>query len=419
MADALATAERLRVLIVAPSLDGNDISEPEWAFHWTEELTKRADVTVLSSSRKGTVPLAEQLPSARVVTWPEIPFLYTRLERINAMAKPGLPLFSAQVRRWIRKALSQGERFDIAHQMLPQAMRHATPLRDLGIPYVIGPLGGGLKTPSAFASEVLKGESFSIRLRKIDDFRLRHDPALRSSYSNAELVLGVAPYVKNRLKHISMKSFHALPERGHGDFAPVKERQTELGRLRLFHAGRTIRTKGLRDVIRALAHLSDLPEVTLVSAGDGEDMAACRKEAERLDLADKITFLGRVSRERVESEYSAADAFCFPSFREPMGGVLFEAMAHGLPIITAARGGPDFLVDDSCGIRVPVDTPEQFAREIAQAIRHLALNPDIRSQLGTGARARLRSFGSWDDKAELMMRFYRKILADRSGSEVA
>lgn len=406
--------ERVKVLVIAPSLDGNDLSEPEWAYRWVEALSRRADVTCLSSSRIGAVPLKKQLPEARVVTWRELPFLYQKLERFNAMAKPGLPLFHVMARRWIRKAQARGERFDIGHQILPQGMRHTTPLRGLGFPYVVGPLGGGLKTPLGFEREVQASGTLTQRLREIDDFRLRHDPLLRAGYAGADLVLGVAPYVQKRLESVGIRRFHALPERGYGDFAPERQRQSEIGRLTLFHAGRTIRTKGLRDVVRAMARLRDLLDVRLVSAGDGEDLANCRAEANRLGVSDRITFLGKISRAEVETHYNAADVFCFPSFREPMGGVFFEAMAHGLPIITAANGGPDFLIDDSSGIRVPVTTPEIFADGIADAVRKLAMDPGLRQRLGKGSRERLHSFGSWDDKAELMLDFYRDIIAKRA-----
>ena len=46
------------------------------------------------------------------------------------------------------------------------------------------------------------------------------------------------------------------------------------------------------------------------------------------------------ARAEVEALYESHDLFCFPSFREPAGGVLYEAMRHGLPVITTDRGGP-------------------------------------------------------------------------------
>lgn len=411
--------EPLRVLVIAPSLNGAGIGEVEWAFRWVEALSRRAKVTVLASSREGHKPLAEQLPQARVVTWPEIRFLYQRMERFNAMAKPGWPLFAWQVRRWLLAARARGDWFDIGHQILPQAMRHPTPLRGLGLPYVIGPSGGALDTPGPFRDEVARGSSLASRLRAVDSFRLRYDPRLRATYSEADLVLGVAPYVYARLGDIPIRRFVPILERGRGSLPPPRVRVAEQGALVMAHVGRVVRTKALRDVIRAMAHLTDLPQVTLLSAGDGPDLAACRKEANRLGVSDRIHFLGKVPRQRVEEIYAQADVFCFPSFREPMGGVLFEAMAHGLPVVAAAAGGPDFIIDDSSGIRIPVSDPDCFARDIAAAIRGLAMDPGQRLALGKGARARLIGFGTWDDKADTVLSLYHEVLDVRCRAESA
>ncbi len=101
---------------------------------------------------------------------------------------------------------------------------------------------------------------------------------------------------------------------------------------------------------------------------------------------------------------------CFPSFREPAGGVLYEAMRHGLPVITAARGGPDFIIDDSCGLRVPVTTPTRFASDIAAAIRHLAQAPELVTRLGQGARGKVGAEGLWSAKAARMVTLYESII---------
>lgn len=401
---------RLKVLILGSGLDGTDLGEVYSAFRWVEALTDVAEVTVLASTRAGRVPLEEQLPGARVITWTEPSFLSARFERFNAMVKPALPLFFRRARSWIRDAVSRGERFDIAHQFTPQAMRYACPLKGLGIPYVIGPLGGGLTTPQGFASEVGQG-SLLTRLRAVDDFRIAYDPWLRSSYAGAELILGVAPYVREKLAPIPLKRFESVLERGHGAFPPAKLRQNDVGRVTLLHVGRCIRTKALRDVVRAMAKLRDLPNVRLISAGDGEDLYPCRQEADILGVADRITFHGRIPREEVEKLYKSSDIFCFPSFREPMGGVFFEAMAHGLPVIAAARGGPEFIIDDTCGMKLPATEPDQFCTAIADAVRTLANDPDLRLRLGSGSRDRLRSFGSWHDKAQALVTLYNEALS--------
>jgi glycosyltransferase involved in cell wall biosynthesis len=403
----------VKILLIAPNIDGTDVGEAFVAFKWAEALAGRVDLTVLSFERPGRRPLSDQLPGARVVTWPE-PAWARRHERLNAMLKPAWPVFAGHVARWLSAALKAGERFDVAHQLMPQAARYASPLRHFPLPYVIGPLGGALDTPQAFRAEAGSAPIFT-RLRALDAFRFRNDPWLRASYAKAACVLGVAPYMSGVLADIPLRRFVPMLELGIDSVEPPRPRNLVPGHLKLLHVGRGVRTKGLRDAVRAIARLSDLPHITLTSAGAGEEIALCQAEAAALGVADRVTFLGRQPRLAVEELYRTHDVFLFPSFREPAGGVLYEAMRHGLPVITAARGGPDFIVDDTSGLRLPVTSPEGFAEDIALAVRQLACDPVQVVRLGEGARARVLAEGLWSVKADRLLDLYDQIQAGPSG----
>jgi glycosyltransferase involved in cell wall biosynthesis len=405
----------IKVLLIAPNIDGTDVGEAYVAFKWAEALAAHVELTVLSFERPGRTALATQLPQARVVTWPE-PRWARWNERLNAMAKPAWPVFARKVRRWIDAAQARGEGFDLAHQLMPQAARYPTPLRHFDMPYVIGPLGGALDTPASFAAEAGSAPVFT-RLRALDGWRFRHDPWLRRSYADAACVLGVAPYVRDLLGTIPLQRFEPVLELGIDDLAPDVARPMRPGSLRLLHVGRGVRTKGLRDAVRAMAQLRDLAGVTLTSAGEGEEIDICRAEAIRLGVADRVTFLGRLPRAEIEGLYASHDVFVFPSFREPAGGVLYEAMRHGMPVITAARGGPDHIVDDHSGLRLPVTTPEAFATAIAEAIRALAADPARVSALGEGARAKVGAEGLWSAKAARMVALYQGIVGSPEAEE--
>jgi glycosyltransferase involved in cell wall biosynthesis len=401
--------DRAKVLMVALTVDGTDVGETYSGFQMIQALGRQADVTLLCLDRPGRTPTAKQLPHVRVIAFPEPP-LFNRFERLRAQMKPHWPLFSRHAQRWITQSLANGERFDVAHQILPQAMRHRSPLRHFPIPYVIGPLGGSLPTPSGMAAEV-QSDTPLVRLRTLDSLRLRLDQPLRASYERAALVLGVAPYVAEILGDLRLQRFEVALERAGDAVSGPTWMPPAPGELKMLHVGRTIRTKGLRDMIRALAHLSDLPGVTLTSAGDGPDLEACRAEARALGVDDRINFLGRVSRDTVEHLYASHHLFAFPTFREPMGGVFFEAMRWGLPVLTADYGGPQAIVDDNSGIRVKVTHPAQYAADLAAAVRALIDDPSRLAALARGARARMQSLGSWDDKASDMLALYRSIYA--------
>ena len=397
----------MKVLLLSYGFDGTDVGEALVAFQWAKALAERAEVTVLGLERPGRPPLTPQLPGLEVVTWPEPAFLQ-RAERFNAMLKPAYPLLWWRVRRWIRRQLAAGRSFDIAHQIMPQAARYPCPFHGLGIPYVIGPLGGALPTPPGFASEVGTARWYT-RLRALDQWRFRHDPWLRRSYAGAELVMGVAPYMAQSLASIPLKRFEPVLELGVDELPPERPPRTGPG-LKLLHVGRGVRTKGLRDVVRAMAQITDLDDVTLTSAGRGEEIALAEAEAQRLGVADRVNFLGQVPRARVEELYAEADIFTFPSFREPAGGVLYEAMRAGLPVITVDYGGPAFIVDNSCGIRLPVTTPEALARDVGGAIRTLHDDPERRLAMGRASRARVVAQGHWPNKIARLMGQYETIL---------
>jgi glycosyltransferase involved in cell wall biosynthesis len=330
------------------------------------------------------------------------------------MLKPAWPVFSRHVRAWMTSAIRAGEVFDIAHQLMPQAARYASPLRHFDVPYVIGPLGGALDTPAAFRGEASSAPVFT-RLRALDQYRFRNDPWLRSSYSRAACILGVAPYVEDVLSDVPLRRFEPVLELGIDDVEQMQPRTSRAGHLRVLHVGRGVRTKGLRDTIRALARLKDLPGVTLTSAGAGEEIDICRAEAEKLGVADRVTFKDGIRRHDVELLYASHDVFCFPSFREPAGGVLYEAMRHGLPVIAADRGGPASIIDETSGVRVPVTEPTQFAEAISRELRRFAQSPALGMHLGAGARAKVLREGLWASKADKLFALYKDILAYPSG----
>ncbi|MEO0977100.1 MAG: glycosyltransferase family 4 protein [Pseudomonadota bacterium] len=398
---------KLRALILAPHLDAFDVGESLTRFRLVEELSRLADLTVLALECTKGPPLSTQLPDAEVVTFEEPEWL-RRHERMRAMFRPNIFYVARYAEKWLRKSLSEGRTWDVAHQILPAAPRYPTIFRKFDIPYIVGSLGGALPTPDAFSREC-GSASWYTRLRALDQVRFRFDPWLRSSYASAELVLGVAPYMNDVLKSVPKKRFEPFLAIGVDSIEPLVERQAVPGSLKLLHVGRAVRTKGLRDVVRAMAYLSEYPGVSLTSIGGGEEIAICKAEAERLGVAERIEFLGKLPRDEIENHYRDSDVFVFPSFRESMGGVLFEAMRWGLPIITVDSGGPGFIVTEETGLKVPLTDPERLPVDIADAVKRTIDDPSLRINLGLAGRQKLLNEQLWNIKAEQMLKVYASV----------
>ena len=400
----------MSVVLVAPTIDGSDVGEALVAHNWAALLSERVQLTVLTYRKRGARPISEQIPGARVIEWQEPPGM-GRLERFNSLVKPAYFVFYRRARHWLKRARAAGEQFDIGHQVAPVAMRYPSPLVGSGIPFVIGPVGGSLESPPGFRNE--ETGPWYLRLRQLDRWRLRHDPLLRRTYERAACVIGIAAYVRDSLGGLDLRRLEIISDVGLVEMPPPTPRgaivrPTPERPLRLLFVGRVIRTKGVRDLIAAMALLQDQPVVAAI-VGDGFDMPECRRLAARNNLTT-VTFHGWKGRPEVDGYYRDADVFVFPSYREPGGTVVFEAMGHGLPLIVCDRGGPSAAVDGSCAILVPATTPDQYAADLAAAIRLLAGDPARRRAMGEASRRRLADVGLWDRKVDRMCALYEELL---------
>jgi glycosyltransferase involved in cell wall biosynthesis len=409
----LSNASRRRILIIGPCCDGTDVGEAWSTYQWVKRLAQRHSVTLLTYSKCGRPEAAPQLPGVEVVEWRDWPLL-RRFERFNAALKPGYISFYWSARSWLHRAVVR-RRFEIIHQISPLALRYPSPGVGFGIPVVIGPLAGSLPTPPGFVHEVRRG-AWYLRLRSLDAWRLRHDALLRNTYEQAAVVIGVAPYVRELLSGVRLQQFELMSETGVVEIpvqAPRSAARTD-GALRLLFVGRVVRTKGVRDIVRALVKLKDQAHVTLDVVGEGDDRGECEREAERLGLSGRVRFHGRRPRGEVERFYQQADVFVFPSFREASGNAVLEAMSHGLAMIVADVGGPSYAVDEQCGIKVPVTTPTQYASDLAAAITRFVSSRGLVAQMGSASRWKAISTYSWESKVAWMCDLYERTACQRS-----
>jgi glycosyltransferase involved in cell wall biosynthesis len=329
------------------------------------------------------------------------------------MLKPGYISYYFYARWWLERRLKAGEKFDLAHQITPLALRYPSPAAGLGLPLVIGPAGGSLPDPPGFEAEADKAPWFT-RLRTIDGWRLRRDPLLRLTFSSADCVICIAPYVRELLGCVPVRHFEVMSDVGIAELPPARCSKRFDGQgIKLLFVGRVIRTKGVRDAIRAVAKLKDLQGLSFDVVGDGYDLQACKEEALNLGVEKVVTFHGRLARKDIDAFYCGADVFLFPSFREPGGIAVIEAMSHGVATIVADRGGPGYVVDDACGVRVPVTHPEQFACDLALAVRRLAGSPELVASMGKAARAKVCREFLWDRKIERMEDIYDRAASAR------
>lgn len=148
---------------------------------------------------------------------------------------------------------------------------------------------------------------------------------------------------------------------------------------------RLIAQKGLSFALRGFAQIArDFPHVHYVIAGDGDLRGALQAEAAALGLRERVHFLGW--RSDAHAIFAALDLLLAPSLWEGFGLVFLEAMALGVPILSARVSAiPEVVIDGETGWLVPPADPAAIAGALRGALR----DPDLRRARGAAGRQRL------------------------------
>ena len=130
--------------------------------------------------------------------------------------------------------------------------------------------------------------------------------------------------------------------------------------------GNLNKRKGFWDLLTAFHWaFKDMPHVSLIIAGDGEEMQPLKKLIQSLHLQEQVKLTGRLSREELSGLLGTCDAFVLASFAETFGIVFIEAMATGLPAIGTICGGPEDIITPECGFLIrPGDVDALAAKMI-------------------------------------------------------
>jgi phosphatidyl-myo-inositol alpha-mannosyltransferase len=180
---------------------------------------------------------------------------------------------------------------------------------------------------------------------------------------------------------------------------PVRERDE----LRILFIGQAVERKGLPVLLRAFEALREHVPATLTLVG------AAPEEIAPLLLDDRgVRALGKVTDDEKAEQLRRADVLCAPSLGgESFGMVLTEAFAAGTPVVASDIAGYRDVVRDGVDGLL---TPRGDARELAEALRVLALDPARRTHMAVAARERAERF-AWPRVAAEVLEVYAQALA--------
>ncbi|OGD86667.1 hypothetical protein A2164_00170, partial [Candidatus Curtissbacteria bacterium RBG_13_35_7] len=181
-------------------------------------------------------------------------------------------------------------------------------------------------------------------------------------------------------------------------FSKIKPNQTQT----ILFMGQLSYRKGPFDLIDAFFQLADkFPKLKLMIAGSGSKRIASALKKKAIKLKYRIKFIGAVSYQNKYKIFLKTGIFCLPSYADASPGVLLEAMACGLPVITTYEADPP-IKNGRSGILIHAGDIDSLYKSMEK----LLLHPTLAEKLGTSARKTARVY-SWENQAQKLLRLYR------------
>ncbi|HQL49880.1 MAG TPA: glycosyltransferase family 1 protein [Kiritimatiellia bacterium] len=171
----------------------------------------------------------------------------------------------------------------------------------------------------------------------------------------------------------------------------------------LLYVGSDRPHKNVTTLLHALALMDPTASMPLALAGFDSDDSPLRREADELELGQRVLWLGRIPEVDLPALYSAAHAFLFPSLVEGFGFPVLEAMACGTPVICSALGLHKEITGGAAKLVHPTDRQE-WRRAIHAAIVSLDWH-DVYRDKGLARAARF----SWAEAARATLEIYRQL----------
>ena len=272
-------------------------------------------------------------------------------------------------------------------------------------------LAVGLKARALFFTWQNLYRNYPPPFRQMELYNYRHASAALAGNRDAEEVLRRKGY---------RGPIHIIPQFGFDTdiYKRTKPRNARAAAdpFTIGYIGRLVESKGLPQVIDALATLPDNCRVVLI--GHGPMKSELEEQAARLGVTERVTFRGSVPTYEIPDELQKLDVLVLPSltcpnWKEQFGRVLCEAMACETPVIGSDSGEIPYVIGDGGLI-----FPEGNASELAVRIRQLLDSPDLYAQLARNGRQRVLDHYTQEHIARQTYEVYLEMLGERVTAEI-
>lgn len=433
---------RLRVLLIAERANPEYTSIPLHGWSHGHAIAQYADVHMVTQHWNGP---AFKRAGFTNFTGINTSIVHEPMKRLIALLRGGeergwttdtalsaLEYYYFEWRVWqLFKRRIRAQEFDLVHRLIPSSPTVASPIakkcKQAGVPFILGPLNGGLPWPAQFADVRRREKEWLSYVR--DGYRLM--PGYKSTRQSASAIITASQATQSLVNPAYQDKCVYIPENGISPqrFTHRRSRRFSAGSvatdsvaahsvvtnsasntstrpLKVIFVGRLVPYKGADMLIEAARPLLQAGDMTLEIVGEGPERGRLEQLIQQYRLTQSVALVGKIAHQQVSERLAKADIFAFPSIREFGGAVVIEAMATGLACIVVDYGGPGELVDESTGYRVPLGSRVEVIAGFRRVLSDCVARPQQIDLIGDRARKRAFEKFTWDAKAKRTLSVY-------------
>lgn len=324
----------------------------------------------------------------------------------TALALPSYYYFERLVWRQLGRRIIAGE-FDVVHRITPLSptipSMIAAKCANAGVPFVWGPVNGGVPWPKGFDAVRRKEREWLSYIRGVH----RMMPGYHATRRHASAIIVGSLDTLRQVPSAYRNKCVYIPENGidPARFSTKVDRRV-VAPLRVAFVGRLVPYKGADMLIEAAAALVRDDKLVIDIVGDGPEMPRLQALVTKEKIGGGVRLDGAVEHRNLQRRLVQSDVFGFPAVREFGGAVVIEAMALGLVPVVVNYAGPGELVTEDTGFRIPMGSRQDIIRRLREILGDLAGCTDRIRGMGDRARQRVFEHFTWDVKAQQVATVY-------------
>ena len=397
----------MRVLVSALSCNPSLGSEALVGFKYAEILSQRYETVII------TAPPSQAPAGATLLECETGPCSFNEVSSEPLLR---FELRQQQLARQLRRRFP----FEYVHRITPSAIQVPSWASHLGKPLIIGPLIAADRPSPPFAQYLNRPitspkhprwHPVRIAGRACRTIVVRAEREQSYLHKAKRILVGTRTALRHMPEPLQEKC-RLITYSGveHDIFVPPSTRP-DANTVQLLFVGRLIPYKGIELLLQALeiAVRRCRIKLNIVGGSDPVYKKFLLRLIQELRLEPSITFVPPVPRDQLPSLYQQADVFCFPTICDTYGIALLEAMSCGCAVLVSDVAGAGELVNGENGLKVSLNTPDQYIREYAEKIVALAKNHELRASLGRAARQFILREHDWDRIGKQVLAVYDEL----------